>query len=205
MSEYTEALNIWRTNGGPRPALRPDGVPTRIDVQWYSHVELSIANAMQDVENAGGSRALTDAVRLLSQAKDRVADHIEGNGESFVDTLASVKQRLADEIESFKLTRAVLEETMASLAKSKDQVIGLRTENELLRERADTADHALVAECAGHLNTREDAHGLASELAQAAIELGKMRDALEASQASHRRDRKLLAAAYGRSTEGRFG
>ncbi len=40
--------------------------------------EIAIINAMQAVEAAGASVALTDAVALLSKARDRVADHVEG-------------------------------------------------------------------------------------------------------------------------------
>jgi hypothetical protein len=40
--------------------------------------ELAIVRAMQAVENAGGGAALTEAVALLAQARDRVADHVEG-------------------------------------------------------------------------------------------------------------------------------
>jgi hypothetical protein len=54
------------------------------------------------------------------------------------------------------------------------------------------------------VQAKADCDGLAAELAQAAIELREAREALEVSQMLHKRDRKLLAAAYRRSTEGRF-
>lgn len=72
------ALDAWKKNGGDRPHKRPDGVPTRIDSQWQTEAEIAIGEAMLAVENAGGSKALTDAVTLLSKAKNRVADHVEG-------------------------------------------------------------------------------------------------------------------------------
>lgn len=75
--EYYAALNTWKTFGGPRPELRPDGVPTRIDLQWMSVAERSILTAMSEVERTGASTALTDAVVLLAKARDLVADHIE--------------------------------------------------------------------------------------------------------------------------------
>lgn len=62
----------------PRPHLRPDGFPTRGDMQYWSPAEQAIWAAMQAVEEAGGSPALTDAVTLLGKARDRVADHMEG-------------------------------------------------------------------------------------------------------------------------------
>jgi hypothetical protein len=76
---YDDALAAWRSsNDDPRPAKRPDGVPTRIDRQWHTEAEKAITAAMYAVEAAGASIALTDAVMLLSKARDRVADHVEG-------------------------------------------------------------------------------------------------------------------------------
>jgi hypothetical protein len=43
--------------------------------------ELAISEAIQAVEKVGASKALTDAVLLLSRARDRVADHVEGDGD----------------------------------------------------------------------------------------------------------------------------
>jgi hypothetical protein len=71
------ALDAWKKDGGARPATRPDGFPTRNDVQWFTTAETAIMKAMEAVESAGGSVALTDAVTLLSRAQDRVADHVE--------------------------------------------------------------------------------------------------------------------------------
>lgn len=62
----------------PRPRLRPDGIPTRCDLRFMSPAERAIRHAMDEVERAGASAALTDAVVLLGKARDRVADHVEG-------------------------------------------------------------------------------------------------------------------------------
>lgn len=75
---YFAALDAWKKDGGPRPVRRPDGIPTRADMQWMTAAELAIREAMQAVEAAGASVALTDAVTLLSKAQNRVADHVEG-------------------------------------------------------------------------------------------------------------------------------
>ena len=75
---YFAALDAWKKDGGARPVRRPDGIPTRADMQWMTAAELAILEAMQAVEAAGASVALTDAVTLLSKAQDRVADHVEG-------------------------------------------------------------------------------------------------------------------------------
>jgi len=62
-----------------REHLRPDGFPTRSDMTLMSEAERAITEAMRKVEEAGCSVALTDAVTLLGQARDRVADHEEGS------------------------------------------------------------------------------------------------------------------------------
>jgi hypothetical protein len=62
----------------PRPHLRDDGIPTRNDYSWMSDAELFIMRAISEVEATGASKALTDAVVLLQQARERVADHMEG-------------------------------------------------------------------------------------------------------------------------------
>lgn len=61
-----------------RPHTRADGILTRIDAELFTPAERAIGAAMQEVESAGASPALTDAVSLLSRARDRVADHVEG-------------------------------------------------------------------------------------------------------------------------------
>jgi len=75
---YYAALDDWKKDGDVRPANRPDGIPTRTDRSWMTPAELAILEAMLAVEHAGGSLALTDAVILLSKARERVADHVEG-------------------------------------------------------------------------------------------------------------------------------
>jgi len=56
---YFAALDAWKKDGGARPVRRPDGIPTRADMQWMTAAELAIREAMQE-------------------AMDRVADHVEG-------------------------------------------------------------------------------------------------------------------------------
>ena len=76
-AENQDALDAWKASGGPRPAKRPDGWPTRNSVEWWSPAEAAISEAMYAVECAGGSVALTDAIIKLGNARDRVADHVE--------------------------------------------------------------------------------------------------------------------------------
>jgi len=53
-------------------------IPRRSRLDQNTPAELAIRGAMLAVEQAGGSPALTEAVTLLAQAKDAVADHVEG-------------------------------------------------------------------------------------------------------------------------------
>lgn len=76
---YADALAAWASGKQQfRQKNRPDGIPTRCDIQWMTPAELSITKAIASVEDAGAGAALTDAVTLLSKARDRVADHVEG-------------------------------------------------------------------------------------------------------------------------------
>lgn len=69
----------------PRPHLRDDGIPTRNDLSRMTMAERAILYAVRMVEAAGASKALTDAVVLLQQARERVADHVEGRAEPVSD------------------------------------------------------------------------------------------------------------------------
>lgn len=84
-----EALTKWRltryyadnpTRCEPRPKLRPDLFPTRNCVEWWTEAEMKINDAIFAIEQDGASQAITDALILLAKARDRVADHVEGNG-----------------------------------------------------------------------------------------------------------------------------
>lgn len=55
-----------------------DGVPRRNRLDLNTLAELAIVEAMREVEKAGASEYLTKAVTLLQEAKDALADHIEG-------------------------------------------------------------------------------------------------------------------------------
>jgi hypothetical protein len=57
-----------------------NGIPRRIRIDHFTPAEAAIHAAMHEVEKAGGSIALTEAINLLSKARDRVADHFEGIG-----------------------------------------------------------------------------------------------------------------------------
>lgn len=91
---YFEALRKWKSDGGLRPVQRPDGIPTRVDLGFMTPAEIAIGNAMRAVEDAGGSPALTDAIMLLSGARARVADHVEGN--RAVTTLQVEREKAAN-------------------------------------------------------------------------------------------------------------
>lgn len=55
-----------------------NGIGRRSRIDLYTPAELAIRNAVLAVEEAGCHPFLTDAVVLLQQAKDKVADFVEG-------------------------------------------------------------------------------------------------------------------------------
>lgn len=57
--------------------LRPDGFPRRNDLTLQTPAETAIRNAVLIVEAAGAHPLLTDAVLLLQQAREKVADFVE--------------------------------------------------------------------------------------------------------------------------------
>lgn len=59
-------------------AMSDNGFPRRIRTDLYTPAERAIADAIAAVEAAGAHPRLTDAVVLLGQAKDAVADFVEG-------------------------------------------------------------------------------------------------------------------------------
>jgi hypothetical protein len=54
-------------------------LPRRIHVELLSPAELAIRAAVQEVEKLAADVRLTDAVILLGQAKDKVADFVDEN------------------------------------------------------------------------------------------------------------------------------
>lgn len=52
--------------------------PRRNRLDQMTPAELAIYNAIQEVEKAGADVRLTDAVVLLSKAKDKVSDFVDG-------------------------------------------------------------------------------------------------------------------------------
>ena len=60
------------------PPTAADGIPRRNRIDLLTPVEKAIVDAQYAVESAGGSPRLTEASVLLSQARDAVADHVEG-------------------------------------------------------------------------------------------------------------------------------
>jgi hypothetical protein len=53
------------------------GHPRRIDLNAMSPTELSILKVVGEVELLGADTKLTDAVVLLQQARDKVADYVD--------------------------------------------------------------------------------------------------------------------------------
>lgn len=61
----------------PRPHLRSDGFPTRSDLLLMTPAEKAIYEVVGMVEEIGAHTLLTDAVVLLAQAREKVADFVE--------------------------------------------------------------------------------------------------------------------------------
>lgn len=55
-----------------------DDISRRICVNLMTPAELAIRNAIIVVESVGADVRLTEAVILLGQAKDKVADYVDG-------------------------------------------------------------------------------------------------------------------------------
>lgn len=58
--------------------MSDNGFPRRIRTDLFTPAEAAIRNAVMEVEKAGAHPRLTDAVILLQQAQDAVADFVEG-------------------------------------------------------------------------------------------------------------------------------
>lgn len=54
-----------------------DGLPRRSRLDCLTPTELVVFHAIQAVEEIGAHPLLTDAVILLGQAKDKIADYLE--------------------------------------------------------------------------------------------------------------------------------
>lgn len=54
------------------------GIPRRARLNLFSSAEKAIWDATQEVEKMGADVRLTDAVILLGQAREKVADYIDG-------------------------------------------------------------------------------------------------------------------------------
>ena len=63
------------------PARAMSNPQRRIRLDLMTPAELSIRNAMLAVEEVGAHQLLTDAVNLLQQARDKVADYVDSKGE----------------------------------------------------------------------------------------------------------------------------
>ena len=57
---------------------RRDGIPRRIDCTLHTPAEAAITRAIAEVEKAGAHTLLTEAVVLLSNARELVSDFADG-------------------------------------------------------------------------------------------------------------------------------
>lgn len=68
-----------RKNAGEVEAMIK-GIPRRSQLESNTPAELAIRGAIQAVEEVGADPLLTDAVILLGQAREKVADYVDGQG-----------------------------------------------------------------------------------------------------------------------------
>lgn len=59
------------------PIISDNGFPRRIRLDLYAPAEMAIREAVVEVEKAGAHPLLTDAVLLLGQAREKVADYVD--------------------------------------------------------------------------------------------------------------------------------
>lgn len=55
-----------------------NNIPRRVDLNRYTPAEKAIYDAILAVEAIGADVRLTDAVKLLTDAKNKVADYVDG-------------------------------------------------------------------------------------------------------------------------------
>lgn len=58
------------------------GIPRRAQLELNTPAELAIRSAIQAVEEVGADPLLTDAVILLGQAREKVADYVDGKADA---------------------------------------------------------------------------------------------------------------------------
>lgn len=76
-TNLTNYLRELRAEGERLRANASGDVPRRIDMQRWSPAERAIYDAMQAVEATGAHPLLTEAVVLLGQAREKVADYVD--------------------------------------------------------------------------------------------------------------------------------
>lgn len=59
-------------------SIDPNSIPRRAYIDKMTRAERAIYNALQEVEKVGADVRLTDAVNLLSEAREAVADYVDG-------------------------------------------------------------------------------------------------------------------------------
>lgn len=102
----------------PLPQFRPDGWPRRQDTSLYTEEERQLLALVHRVESLGASPMLTECVIALGDARNRLADHLEG-----VETLPDEQ----DEVETLV---SLLTEVVESLTVDDDECVHVLREPE---------------------------------------------------------------------------
>lgn len=69
--------------------FRPDGWPRRQDISLYTREEEELRELVLRIEALGASPMLTACVIALGEARNRLADHLEG-----VETLPDISAKI---------------------------------------------------------------------------------------------------------------
>ena len=85
-------LNIPGIENGYFKLPQVDGIPRRCRIDLLTAAELAIYHATQAVEDLPADVRLTEAVILLSRARDKVADFIDQVPEPKVEAQAKPEQ-----------------------------------------------------------------------------------------------------------------
>jgi hypothetical protein len=72
-------LQQLSARSGAKGQFMSDEIPRRIRLDRMTTAEKIIFDAVQEVERVGADVRLTDAVILLKQARDKVADYVDEN------------------------------------------------------------------------------------------------------------------------------